>query len=77
MLILSRKTGEVIKIGDQVAVHVIEISKGFVKIGIEAPEHVKILRQEVYERVRSENIEAAQGGVAGLFQAADLLKKKK
>ncbi len=77
MLILSRKTGEVIKIGDQVAVHVIEISKGFVKIGIEAPEHVKILRQEVFERVRSENIEAAQGSVSGLFKAVDLLKKKK
>ncbi len=77
MLILSRKTGEVIKIGDQVAVHVVEISKGFVKIGIEAPENVKILRQEVFERVKSENIEAAQGGVSGLFKAADMLKKKK
>lgn len=76
MLILSRKTGEVIKIGDEVTIHVIEISKGFVKIGIDAPTHIKILREEVYERVKSENIEAAQGGVSGLFKAADMLKSK-
>lgn len=76
MLILSRKTGEVIKIGDEVTLHVIDISKGFVKIGIDAPEHIKILREEVYERVRDENIQAAQGGVSGLFKAADILKRK-
>lgn len=76
MLILSRKTGEVIKIGDDVTVHVIEISKGFVKIGIDAPSDVKILREEVYERVRNENIESAQAGVSGLFKAVDLLKTK-
>lgn len=76
MLILSRKTGEVIKIGDEVTIHVIEISKGFVKIGIDAPAQVKILREEVYERVKSENIEAAQGGVSGLFKAAGMLKSK-
>ena len=76
MLILSRKTGEFIKIGDDVAIHVIEISKGFVKIGIDAPEHIKILREEVYERVKSENIEAAQGGASGLFKAAGMLKRK-
>ncbi len=76
MLILSRKTGEVIKIGDQIAVHVIEISKGFVKIGIDAPGNVKILREEVYERVRAENIEAAKGNVSGLFKAAGMLKVK-
>lgn len=77
MLILSRKTGEVIKVGDQIAIHVVEISKGFVKIGIEAPDNVKILRQEVFERIRSENIEAAKSGRGGLSAAADMFKKQK
>jgi carbon storage regulator len=76
MLILSRKTGEVIKIGDEVTIHVIDINKGFVKIGIDAPEHIKILREEVFERVKNENIQAAQGGVSGLFKAADILNRK-
>lgn len=76
MLILSRKVGEVIKIGDHITLHVIDISKGFVKLGIEAPENVTILREEVYERIREENLESAQGGISGLFKAADMLKNK-
>lgn len=76
MLILTRKTGEVIKIGDQIALHVIEISKGFVKLGIDAPADIKILREEVYERVRDENIESVRGGVSSLLKAAILLKGK-
>jgi carbon storage regulator len=76
MLILTRKTGEVIKIGDQITLHVVEINKGFVKLGIDAPSDVKILREEVYERVKQENIESIQGGVAGLFKAATIFKGK-
>ncbi|MBU1169643.1 MAG: carbon storage regulator CsrA [Proteobacteria bacterium] len=76
MLILSRKMGEVIKIGDEITLHVIDISKGFVKLGIDAPENITILREEVYERVRDANIESAKGGISGLFMAADILKKK-
>ena len=76
MLILSRKVGEVIKIGDDIAVHVIDISKGFVKLGIDAPENVTILREEVFERIREANIESAGSGIAGLFRAADFLKNK-
>lgn len=75
MLILTRKIGEKIIIGDDVVLSVVEINKGVVKLGIEAPRDVAILRQEVYDRVREENIASAQGGVAGLFQAADIMKK--
>ncbi len=74
MLILTRKIGEKIKIGDDIELSVVDISKGVVKLGIEAPKDVTILRQEVFERVREENIAAAQGGVAGLFKAADIMK---
>lgn len=75
MLILTRKIGEKIIIGEDVVLSVVEVSKGVVKLGIEAPKNVTILRQEVFERVRDENIASAQGGVSGLFQAAGIMKK--
>ena len=55
MLILSRRPGESIAIGDDVLVSVIEVSGARVKIGIEAPQHILILRQELREAVKEEN----------------------
>ncbi len=75
MLILTRKIGEKIIIGDDVVLSVVETSKGVVKLGIEAPKDVVILRQEVYDRVCEENIASAQGSGSGLFQAVDIMKK--
>lgn len=75
MLILTRKIGEKIIIGDDVVLSVVEINKGVVKLGIEAPKDVAILRQEVYDRVREENIASAKGSVSDLFQAVDIMKK--
>ncbi len=77
MLILTRKIGEKIIIGDGIVLSVVDISKGVVKLGIDAPKDVAILRQEVFERVREENIAAAHGGVAGLFKAADIFNTVK
>jgi len=74
MLILSRKIGEKIKIGDDVTLCVVEIAKGHVKLGIEAPKTVTILRQEVFERVRDANIASVSGEVSGLSKVADMLK---
>ena len=50
MLILSRKVGEKIKIGEDVYVTVLNIKGGRVKIGVSAPETTKVLREEVAER---------------------------
>ena len=50
MLVLSRKKDERIMIGDDVVLTVAEIRGDKVRIGIEAPQHVKILRQEVADR---------------------------
>ena len=47
MLVLSRKVGERILIGDKVAVVVVQLSKGAVRIGIEAPDEVNIVREEI------------------------------
>ncbi len=54
MLILTRKVGESIMIGESVEVKVLGLRAGQVKIGIEAPKDLKVHRQEVYERIRAE-----------------------
>ncbi len=59
MLILSRKAGEKIMIGDDIAVSVIEIRGDQVKLGLEAPRSVKVYRREVFDAIRSENQAAA------------------
>jgi len=60
MLVLTRKIGEGILIGDEVIVKIIEIKGGNVRVGIEAPRDRKIYRQEVYDRIGEENRGAAQ-----------------
>ncbi|MHC4270675.1 MAG: carbon storage regulator CsrA [Planctomycetota bacterium] len=49
MLVLSRKLGESLIIGDNIKITVEEISKGQIKLGIEAPKDVAICREEVYK----------------------------
>jgi len=55
MLVLSRKIGESIIIGDNIEVKVLKIESGTVKIGIIAPTNVKIYRQEIYQTVAEQN----------------------
>ncbi|MEK4136594.1 carbon storage regulator CsrA [Kurthia sp. FSL E2-0154] len=55
MLVLTRKVGESIMIGDGIEVKVISIDGDQVKLGIEAPRHIKVHRQEVFEAIQSEN----------------------
>ena len=57
MLILSRKRGEEILIGDSVVLTVTEIAHGQVRIGIQAPKEIAILRREVYERDQASKAE--------------------
>ncbi|MBT9142160.1 MAG: Carbon storage regulator [Dehalococcoidia bacterium] len=59
MLILTRKTGQDLIIGDNITVKVLEIKGDSVKIGIEAPKEVAVNRQEVYDAIRQANREAA------------------
>jgi len=76
MLILTRKLGESIQIGDDIRIKIIDVSRSFVKVGIEAPRDVKVHREEIYERIREENILAGSSDQGGLSQAANLLKTK-
>jgi carbon storage regulator len=59
MLILSRKLNEKIKIGEDITLTVIELRGDQVKIGVEAPKHVKVFRQEVFNAIQKENKAAA------------------
>ncbi|HZX48151.1 MAG: carbon storage regulator [Thermodesulfovibrio sp. RBG_19FT_COMBO_42_12] len=59
MLILTRKSGEGIKIGEDVRVVILETKGNQVRIGIEAPKGMKVYRDEVYEKIKQENINAS------------------
>ena len=75
MLVLTRRAEEKIKIGDNIIVSILSVDGSVVKIGIDAPKEVTILRMEVLEQIKSENIEAAMG-VKDIAKAVDLFKKK-
>lgn len=66
MLILARKPGEAIAIGDGIKIRVLEIKGGQVKIGVEAPAEVMVHREEVYLRILKENTRAAEEAPADL-----------
>ncbi len=73
MLILTRKTGEEIAIGEHVTVRVVAVQDGQVKLGIEAPKELKIYRGEIYELIQQQNIRAAQISKTSVAKAAGLL----
>ena len=54
MLILTRKLGESISIGDNIKIVVLDTSRKQVKLGIEAPDDVKVHRSEIYDRIQKE-----------------------
>ncbi len=76
MLVLTRKIGERIRIGDDIVLNVLEISKGSVRIGIEAPRQVPIYRFEVYERILEENLRASKGMLSDIEDAVSLWRKR-
>lgn len=77
MLVLTRKPGEGLLIGDDIVVKIIEIKGGAIRIGIDAPQKMKIYRQEVYDRIREENIGAINWDINDLDALSeDLLTKQ-
>ena len=52
MLVLSRKVGEAIIIDDKIVIRIVNVSGSKIKLGIEAPSEVKILREEVADRAK-------------------------
>jgi carbon storage regulator len=60
MLVLTRKIGERIRIGDTITVRVLEVRGSQVRLGVEAPAEVRIFREEIYRPEREANGEAPE-----------------
>lgn len=75
MLILARKLHEGIQIGDNVRLKILHISEGQVKIGIEAPDDVRIYRAEIYSEIEKQNVLAAKVSKSAAVKAAEVLSK--
>jgi carbon storage regulator len=54
MLILTRRVGETVMIGDDTTVTILGVKGNQVRVGINAPKHVPVHRQEVYDRIKAE-----------------------
>lgn len=59
MLIITRRRGEKIVLGDEVVIEVIEVSGSSVRIGIEAPRSLAVYREEIWQSIKDENAAAA------------------
>ncbi len=66
MLILTRKVGESIRIGEDIEILVTSIEQNKVRIGVRSPRHIPVHREELYRKIQEEN------RVAALMEARDL-----
>jgi carbon storage regulator len=60
MLVITRKKGESLMIGDDIEISVVKVEDGIVKIAINAPKDIRILRKELYTEVQEENRNATE-----------------
>jgi len=69
MLVLSRKIGEVITIGDSVKITVLNYDRGIVRLGIDAPKTIPVHRKEIFDKIIELNRQAAKTDVTALKNA--------
>ena len=74
MLVLTRKIGEGIVIGDSIKVTLIEAKGGSVRIGIDAPRDTKIYREEVFNKIVEENRDATHWDMGDLDKITETFK---
>lgn len=87
MLVLSRRPGEALRVGDDVEITVVEVKGDMVRLGIQAPRTVQVWRKELWEAIVAENLKAAEEAaetapevipaIPGAKGVSDLLAKKK
>ncbi|WP_071460824.1 carbon storage regulator CsrA [Bacillus massilinigeriensis] len=70
MLVLTRKNGESIRIGDDIEITIVASKNDQVKIGIKAPNHVEVYRKEIYDQITKENQHASKdiGAMLGFLK---------
>ncbi len=74
MLILTRKSGESIRIGNNIIISIVEGSSTHLKIGIDAPKDIPVYRNEIYEKIQEQN-RAANASTAEIGNILQGLKK--
>ena len=77
MLVLTRKLGESIRIGDNVIVKIVDLDGRHVKLGIEAPRSIAVNREEIYERIQKENRAASATQDQSVQNIAEALRQGK
>ena len=59
MLILTRRVGETLIIGDEVSVTVLAVKGNQIRIGVDAPKEVSVHREEIYQRIQTEGVRSS------------------
>jgi carbon storage regulator len=78
MLVVSRKIGEELKIGDNIFIKIVDIDKNQIKIGIEAPREVPIVRMELLKEITKQNkLSMKETDIVTIHNLSDLIKGKK
>ena len=72
MLILTRRVGESLRIGDEVSVTVLGIKGSQVRIGVNAPKSISVHREEVYERINEENSENTDNSTKNSYKKVNM-----
>lgn len=75
MLILTRKLGESITIGEEIKITVLECQGKQVKLGIIAPRHVKVHREEIFEKIQEENKKSVAVSKDALLEVVKNMQK--
>ena len=76
MLVLTRKLGEAVTIGDNIKISVIDIKGRQVRLGISAPHEMRVHREEVYSKIQQENQRAAFTEAVNMEKLASLFPNK-
>lgn len=76
MLILSRRPGESVHVGDDIKITFLSIKGQQIKLGLEVPEHMTVYREEIYLRVQTQNASALELDNNDLMMAAALWTSK-
>jgi len=72
MLVLTRRAGEALQIGDNIQITILSVSGDRVRIGIEAPAEISVLRAELIRDIQSANVAAAASGRGKILKSGSI-----